>query len=185
MTLKPEWYFNGLTPPPAGAAASDLLSCTSPSENMPSYSKVPGSFRPFCAKQASLLVLQFHRVHLVETAESLRHSCSRNLPDKEFRFYRMVIVTCRLLGLKFTFPAPTKAVPHNFSTGRASVRIHRYGFARTCVFDKQSLLLFSCIYNPTPRTAGSKSQVSLISCRGNFAEFLNHDSSKTPRYTLP
>ena len=53
-----------------------------------------------------------------------------------------------------------------------------YGFARTCVFDKQSLLPILC--DPTtqhPRTVGASHGVLLIpKLRRNFAEFLNHDS---------
>ena len=52
-----------------------------------------GSFRPTTGNR------RLDRYHnftgsLVETAlKSLRHSCSRNLPDKEFRYLRTVIVT--------------------------------------------------------------------------------------------
>ena len=52
------------------------------------------------------------------------------------------------------------------------------GFARTCVFDKQSLLPILC--DPParpPRAAGAGQGVLLIpKLRRNFAEFLNHDS---------
>ena len=66
----------------------------------------------------------------------------RNLPDKEFRYLRTVIVTA--------------AVHRGFSSGRESISLtfrHRAGvspytstfvLAETCVFGKQSLGLFRC-----------------------------------------
>ena len=55
-----------------------------------------GSFRPIVG------TLHLHREYnftepLVETAlKSLRHSCRSNLPDKEFRYLRTVIVTAAI-----------------------------------------------------------------------------------------
>ena len=52
------------------------------------------------------------------------------------------------------------------------------GFARTCVFSKQSLLPGLCgPYPPRPQRVGSTVRAPLLpKLRGYFAEFLNHDS---------
>ena len=60
---------------------------------MSRYSKGPGVFPSFCAKRASLLVLQFRRVHGGDSESRYAIRAGRNLPDKEFRYLRMVIVT--------------------------------------------------------------------------------------------
>ena len=53
-----------------------------------------------------------------------------------------------------------------------------YGFARTCVFDKQSLLPILCdpTTPPTRLAWGSHGVLLIPKLRRNFAEFLNHDS---------
>ena len=90
----------------------------------------------------------------------------RNLPDKEFRYLRTVIVTA--------------AVYRGFDSGlslllltfrhRAGVSSYTSSFdlAETCVFDKQL---------PEPILCGSLSRAPLIpKLRGQFAEFLNYPS---------
>ena len=53
-----------------------------------------------------------------------------------------------------------------------------YGFARTCVFDKQSLLPILCdpTTPPAREALGSHGVLLIPKLRRNFAEFLNHDS---------
>ena len=71
----------------------------------------------------------------------------QNLPDKEFRYLRTVIVTA--------------AVHWGFSPYTSA-----YALAETCVFGKQS---------PGPIHCGRIAPPPLIpKLRGNFAEFLNH-----------
>jgi hypothetical protein len=93
----------------------------------------------------------------------------QNLPDKEFRYLRTVIVTAAVywglsskLRLRLPFPLTFQH--------RAGVSPYTSSFdlAETCVFAKQSLGPFHC------------DQVSLVpllpKLRGNFAEFLNNAS---------
>ena len=77
----------------------------------------------------------------------------RNLPDKEFRYLRTVIVTAAV-----TFQHRAGVSPYTSS----------YDFAETCVFDKQSLGPIHCgCINAAPL---------LPKLRGHFAEFLNESS---------
>ena len=88
----------------------------------------------------------------------------RNLPDKEFRYLRTVIVTAavywgfnsELSLLLLTFQHRAGVSPYTSS----------YDLAETCVFDKQS---------PGPILCGHVSMAPLIpKLRGQFAEFLNY-----------
>ena len=90
----------------------------------------------------------------------------RNLPDKEFRYLRTVIVTAAvywgfnsgLALLLLTFQHRAGVTPYTSS----------YDLAESCVFDKQS---------PGPIHCGSVSGAPLIpKLRGQFAEFLNYPS---------
>ena len=97
----------------------------------------------------------------------------RNLPDKEFRYLRTVIVTaavhwgfnsnlriptCVYLALLLTFQHWAGVSPYTSS----------FDLAETCVFGKQSLGPIHC---------GSISWSPLLpKLRGHFAEFLNHSS---------
>ena len=90
----------------------------------------------------------------------------RNLPDKEFRYLRTVIVTAavywgfnsELALLLLTFQHRAGVSPYTSS----------FDLAETCVFDKQS---------PGPIHCGSISGAPLIpKLRGQFAEFLNYPS---------
>ena len=90
----------------------------------------------------------------------------RNLPDKEFRYLRTVIVTAavywgfdsKLAPLLLTFQHRAGVSPYTSS----------FDLAETCVFDKQS---------PGPFHCGSFSGAPLIpKLRGQFAEFLNYPS---------
>ena len=90
----------------------------------------------------------------------------RNLPDKEFRYLRTVIVTAAvywgfnsmLSHLLLTFQHRAGVTPYTSS----------FDLAESCVFDKQS---------PGPIHCGLLSQAPLIpKLRGQFAEFLNYPS---------
>jgi hypothetical protein len=90
----------------------------------------------------------------------------RNLPDKEFRYLRTVIVTAAvywgfnsmLAHLLLTFQHRAGVSPYTSS----------FDLAETCVFAKQS---------PGPIHCGLISEAPLIpKLRGQFAEFLNYPS---------
>ena len=90
----------------------------------------------------------------------------QNLPDKEFRYLRTVIVTAAvywgfdsmLAHLLLTFQHRAGVSPYTSS----------FDLAETCVFDKQL---------PGPIHCGSLSRAPLIpKLRGQFAEFLNYPS---------
>ena len=90
----------------------------------------------------------------------------RNLPDKEFRYLRTVIVTAavywgfnsELSLLLLTFQHRAGVTPYTSS----------FDFAESCVFDKQL---------PGPIHCGSISRAPLFpKLRGQFAEFLNNSS---------
>ena len=90
----------------------------------------------------------------------------RNLPDKEFRYLRTVIVTAavywgfdsKLALLLLTFQHRAGVSPYTSS----------FDLAETCVFDKQL---------PGPIHCGSISRAPLLpKLRGQFAEFLNNSS---------
>ena len=90
----------------------------------------------------------------------------QNLPDKEFRYLRTVIVTAAvywgfnsvLAHVLLTFQHRAGVTPYTSS----------FDLAESCVFDKQS---------PGPIHCGSVSGAPLIpKLRGQFAEFLNYPS---------
>ena len=90
----------------------------------------------------------------------------RNLPDKEFRYLRTVIVTAAvywgfssaLARFALTFQHRAGVTPYTSS----------YDLAESCVFDKQL---------PGPIHCGSPWRAPLIpKLRGQFAEFLNNSS---------
>ena len=90
----------------------------------------------------------------------------QNLPDKEFRYLRTVIVTAAvyrgfnsmLSHLLLTFQHRAGVTPYTSS----------FDLAESCVFDKQL---------PGPILCGLLSQAPLIpKLRGQFAEFLNYPS---------
>ena len=96
----------------------------------------------------------------------------RNLPDKEFRYLRTVIVTAAVyLG----FSSTLSHLPLTFRH-RAGVRPYTSHccFAEPCVFAKQSLPPGLC-----HSTLVAQSRVTLIpKLRVQFAEFLQHSSLK-------
>ncbi len=90
----------------------------------------------------------------------------RNLPDKEFRYLRTVIVTAAV------YWGFSRELSHASLTFQHRAGVTPYtspcGLAESCVFDKQSLGPIHC---------GLISQAPLLAnLRGHFAEFLNHSS---------
>ena len=66
----------------------------------------------------------------------------QNLPDKEFRYLRTVIVTA---AVHWGFSSHRKALPLTFQHwAGVSPYTSTFVLAETCVFDKQLLGLFSC-----------------------------------------
>ena len=99
----------------------------------------------------------------------------QNLPDKEFRYLRTVIVTAAvywgfnsmLAHLLLTFQHRAGVSPYTSS----------FDLAETCVFAKQS---------PGPILCGSVSRAPLIpKLRGQLAEFLNNPSPVGLRILFP
>src|ERR671916_1938835 len=97
----------------------------------------------------------------------------RNLPDKEFRYLRTVIVTAavyrgfdsELAPLLLTFRHWAGVSPYTSA----------FAFAETCVFAKQSPGPFHCGLD-RPMTSTSREAPLLPKLRGKFAEFLNEGS---------
>ena len=93
----------------------------------------------------------------------------QNLPDKEFRYLRTVIVTAAVYWGLSSHLRLRLALPLTFQH-RAGVSPYTsaFAFAETCVFAKQS---------PGPFHCGLLSQAPLLpKLRGHFAEFLNNSS---------
>ena len=93
----------------------------------------------------------------------------QNLPDKEFRYLRTVIVTAAVYWGLSSLLRLRLQIPVTFQH-RAGVSPYTSSFdlAETCVFDKQL---------PGPFHCGSVSRAPLIpKLRGQFAEFLNNSS---------
>ena len=88
----------------------------------------------------------------------------RNLPDKEFRYLRTVIVTA---AVNWGFGSMLSHIPLTFQHwAGVSSYTSSFDFAETCVFAKQL---------PGPIHCGSLSGAPLIpKLRGQFAEFLNY-----------
>ena len=120
------------------------------------------------------------RVHCIFTAISTSLSlgwrqcgyryafrAGRNLPDKEFRYLRTVIVTA---AVHWGFGSSREALPLTFQHwAGVSPYTSPYGLAETCVFGKQSMEPFHC---------GQLALAPLLpKLRGHFAEFLNEGSS--------
>ncbi len=99
----------------------------------------------------------------------------RNLPDKEFRYLRTVIVTAavyrgfnsELSPLLLTFRHWAGVSPYTSA----------FALAETCVFAKQSPGPFLCGLDQPAREASSCEAPLLPKLRGQFAEFLNEGSS--------
>ena len=96
----------------------------------------------------------------------------RNLPDKEFRYLRTVIVTA---AVYWGFNSELAPLLLTFQH-RAGVRLYTspYGFAQPCVFSKQSPPPGLC---PPPMLAHQRGLL-LANLRRYFAEFLKRGSLK-------
>ena len=156
--LLPEEKFQSL-PPILGSTISNA---------MPSYSKAP---------RGLLVLLQVDGIFTViaiSPSSSLRQSPSRyafdagqNLPDKEFRYLRTIIV---IADVHWRFGDWREPLPLTFQHwSGVSPYTSPCGFAETCVFGKQSLGVFCCSLTCV------RQSISLSYGR-YFAEFLNEGS---------
>ena len=102
----------------------------------------------------------------------------RNLPDKEFRYLRTVIVTAAVywgLASELRFRYPLRVTFQH----RAGVRPYTSpcGLAESCVFGKQSLGPFRCGPRGLAARGGPPAGAPLLpKLRGQYAEFLDHGS---------
>jgi hypothetical protein len=98
-----------------------------------------------------------------------------NLPDKEFRYLRTVIVTAAVYR---GFSSGLSALPLTFRH-RAGVSPYTspFGFAETCVFSKQSVGPLSCDPRRLRKQVPTPARAPLLpKLRGYFAEFLRQSS---------
>src|SRR5689334_9057506 len=104
----------------------------------------------------------------------------RNLPDKEFRYLRTVIVTAavyRGFGSKLWACALTSPLNLPAPGRRQCVYGALCGLARTCVFAKQSLGPILCGLVTRPPRGWLRKKASLLpKLRDHYAEFLDHVS---------
>ena len=144
-------------------------------KSIPSYSKASwGLF-------VQLWVTSIFTRHAISPSPLLRQSSSRyairagrNLPDKEFRYLRTVIVTA---GVHPRFSSPRKGIPLTFGHWPGiSPYTSACALAGTCVFDKQSLGIFRC--GPLAR-AGLIPKLRPLFCRVPKGRF-----SRPPEDTL-
>ena len=101
----------------------------------------------------------------------------RNLPDKEFRYLRTVIVTA---AVYWGFNSELSPFLLTFQH-RAGVRPYTSScdFAESCVFSKQSLPPALCNPRQLKEQVSSPSRAHLLpKLRCQFAEFLNQSSLK-------
>ena len=110
--------------------------------------------------------------HLRQRGSRYAIRAGRNLPDKEFRYLRTVIVTA---AVYWGFSSKLAPLPLTFQH-RAGVRPYTssYDFAEPCVFSKQSPPPSLC---PPPILA-YKRGLLLANLRRYFAEFLKCGSLK-------
>ena len=99
----------------------------------------------------------------------------RNLPDKEFRYLRTVIVTA---AVHWGFGSSREALPLTFQHwAGVSPYTSPYGLAETCVFDKQSPEPAHCDPRTLMEQVQSHSRALLLpKLRSQIAEFLNEGS---------
>ena len=102
----------------------------------------------------------------------------RNLPDKELRYLRTVIVTAAVY-LSFSSELHPEGLTHslNFQAPgkRQSVYVALVGFAQTCVFSKQSPEPILCGHLGPMDACSITLPVAILipKLRNHFAEFLN------------
>ena len=142
---------------------------------------------PSCSKAArGLFVLLrtdgIFTVNALSPSSSLRQypyhyaiRAGQNLPDKEFRYLRTVIVTA---AVHWGFSSVRKHIPLTFQH-RAGVRPYTSTcvFAESCVFSKQSQPPFHCDPCPLEEQVLSRTWAHLLpKLRCYFAEFLSQRS---------
>gem|GEM_PF-3105603 len=105
--------------------------------------KLHGVFSSLYGQTASLPSMHFHRVLRRDSAHndySIR--AGQNLPDKEFRYLRTVIVTA---AVHWDFSSRRKALSLIYQHwAGVSPYTSTFVFAETCVFGKQFRGLFCC-----------------------------------------
>ena len=99
----------------------------------------------------------------------------RNLPDKEFRYLRTVIVTAAVhRGFPSWLRSPLRLTFRHWAG--VSPYTSACAFAETCVFGKQSLEPIYCDpLTPVQSTEATRAPL-LPKVRGQFAEFLDRGS---------
>lgn len=121
---------------------------------IPSYSKGPGVFSVL-PRETSIFTRTAISPGLWSRQRRSRYAirAGRNLPDKEFRYLRMVIVTTAVYW-RLNSPLHPKRGSRVLLTfqHRAGVSPYTspYSFAWTCVFSKQSLLPGLCDHHQLP-----------------------------------
>jgi len=142
--------------------------------SMTSYSKAPWGLSVL-ARVIRIFTDDPISPSLSSRQRSSRYSirAGRNLPDKEFRYLRTVIVTAAVhRGFGSALARPPLTFRH---WAGVSPYTSPFGFAETCVFVKQSLEPFHC--NPFElrgaRPLHPTRAPLLPKLRGYFAEFLN------------
>ena len=110
--------------------------------------------------------------HLRQRGDRYAIRAGRNLPDKEFRYLRTVIVTAAVYWDFNSELAPLLLIFQH----RAGVRLYTspYGFAQPCVLSKQSPPPSLC----PPPTLAYRWGLLLANLRRHFAEFLKCGSLK-------
>jgi hypothetical protein len=156
---------------------------------LPPILRTPGfGSRPRCSKAPrGLFVLSW--VTRIFTGPSISPSplsrqrssrysfrAGRNLPDKEFRYLRTVIVTAAVhRGLDSWLRSPLLVTFRHWAG--VSPYTSACAFAETCVFGKQSLEPISCSLLTLPLLPGLATKAPLLpKVRGQFAEFLDKGS---------
>ena len=142
--------------------------------------------RPGCSKAPrGLFVLSWETRIFTGTSISpspLSRQCSsrysfragRNLPDKEFRYLRTVIVTAAVhRGFAWWLRTPRRLTFRHWAG--VSLYTSACALAETCVFGKQSLEPISC--DPLVPSKEETTRAPLLpKVRGQFAEFLDRGS---------
>lgn len=120
------------------------LSCANYTSNQCQAAvKLHGVFSPYHNESAFLPTLQFHRDSCRDSFQNhYAIRAGQNLPDKEFRYLRTVIVTA---AVHWGFSSDREAFALTFQH-RAGVSPYTSTFvlAETCVFGKQLPGIISC-----------------------------------------
>ncbi len=117
---------------------------------MPSYSKAPRGL--FVLVQVGRIFTAISISPSNSSRQSLTRSAfraGRNLPDKEFRYHRTVIVTAAVhTGLSPKLPRQKRSHPKLLTFVHwAGVSLYTlpFSFAETCVLVKQSVSVVNCV----------------------------------------